>query len=290
MMWKVFCLNIAFLALAGVLAWADDNPCQSVKFHNVEAMESQGAFGLETPELYPDITIRNSFHREIRLSGYPQMFGSVLTPAHHQVHPAWGRDVPSHHYSFPQERMRLWELCQLAQKKNIHDLSIVCKGDSQGPDKLKSECFISTHVGGEDMEKYERHMWGRKIAFSSTTNYFDRGRYTALNNVGVRQDLYGPAIRGAINRIVALESIDPDSKEARLSRDLEYLAQFHGTDDITISPELAECMGKLPFEDFKKWVAWDKAKFPDRPISARKVNEIAESIIFFIIYILPFLL
>jgi len=272
------------------LVWADENPCDSVQFHYVEAMESQGAFGLETPTLYPNITVGNSFGREINISRYPDMMTGVILPEHRRQHPAWGQDVPSHHYSFPSNRMKTWELCQIARDKNIKDLSIICKGDSESPDKLKSECFISTHVGGNDMQEYEKKMWGGKFSFSSRANYFDRGRYNALKSVAVRQDIYGPAIRRAVNQIVAYETMDPESPQARISRDLEYLAEFHGTDDITISPALNACLGKMPFEDFKKWVAWDKAQFPDTPISRRTVDQIAKSVIYFIIYILPFLL
>ncbi len=288
MMWKT---PILIYLLLQALAFADQNPCDSVRFHSVEAMEPQGAFGLETPVLYPDYTVRNSFYREIRLSNYPDMFGSVRSEKDYKQHPAWGRDIPSHHYRFPEERMKLWELCEIAQKKNLHDLSIVCKGDTEAPDKLKSECFISTHVGGTDMKAYQDHMWGRRIGITSSIHYEDHeDRYSALKNVGVRQDIYGPVIRGAIDRIVQLENILPDSPETRYARELEYLAQAYGTKDITISPELAACIGKMPFENFKKWVAWDKAKFHDKPINARTVDEIARSIVFFIVYILPFLL
>ena len=267
-----------------------ENPCQSIRFHTVEAMEPQGAFGLETPELYPEITVRNSFYREIRISGRPELQTSVLTPAQHRPHPAWGRDVPSHHYFFPNDRMKLWELCTLAQKKNIRELSIVCKGDSESPDVIKAECFFSTQVGGNDLELYEQRRWGRKTRHSSTVDYFDRGRYTALKQVATRQDLYGPAIRDAVNSIVQIENIDYNAPEYRYRREMRYLSQAWGDGDITISPQMAACIGKIPFEDFKKWVDWDRKRFGDKPISVRKANEIAESIIFFIIYVLPFLL
>ena len=121
-------------------------------------------------------------------------------------------------------------------------------------------------------------------------SYSDEGRYEALKRVGVRQDLYGQAIRGAINRIVQIESYDPDGRDARYVRDMDYLAQIHGSNDITLSPDLVECIGKFPFEDFKKWADWDKKQHPNTPISARTVDQIARSIVFFIVYVLPYLL
>jgi len=257
-----FTISITYLISANCSIAGTLDFCFGVKFRGVEFLKSQGLFGSETPDLYPDFTVRNAFIREMKISKHPELMTNGRSSLYSKNHPAWGQFNPTTHYFVPSEKIKSEGLCQLAQKKQIKSIAIVCTGDTETegwPNSIgyiKSECFLSTHRGPGKIQDYERKRWGQKSQYRVSVKHPYRSQYDALNRVAPRKDIYGVATRMAINNIVNLEEERNHLTQNNLNElaNQKYLFSTYGEKDLTISPLVASCMKVLPHKVFKKWI------------------------------------